>query len=246
MISLLSLLGLLASSIPCQDTQAGNPPVDSANVEGLRERIHDMRMNLLLGGDQVRKAENDATQFYRSKVETIEKRLDSVAAELAELRANYEVSLEHALQGGDAEQRKNTLSEAAEQRGKIQALEVEESDLTERRSRLERLVEAVESRTRQRERLAAQIESGPGFDEALAFPLGAIGLAPELEVLEAASPLEHEGLIADLIARDPVAAHRLLYEADPAGYWALFSLQPPADALRRTLKFPLADLPGQR
>ncbi len=242
----MTLLLLLASSLLAQDAQAGIPPIDSSKVEALHGRIHQMRMNLLLGGDRVRQAESDATQFYRSKVELIEKRMDSVAAELAELRANYEVSLEEALRGGAAEKRKSTLSEAAEQRGKIQTLEAEAADLTGRRSRLEKLVEAVESRTRQRERLATQIESGPGFDEGLAFPLGNIGLAPEIEVLSASSPLDDQGLIADLIARDPVEAHRLLYASDPAGYWELFSLQPPADALRQALQFPLADLPGQR
>ncbi len=241
------LLLLLPSPAPFQEAaQAGTPPVDSAQVEGLRGRIHGMRMNLLLGGDRVRQAESDATQFYRGKVELIEKRLDSVAAELAELRASYDVTLGHALQGGDGEQRKKTLSEAAEQRGKIQGLETEETELADRRSRLERLVQAVEARGRERERLAAKIESGPGFDEALAFPLGEIGLAPELEVLAPSSPLDDQGLIADLLARDPVAAHRLLYETDPDGYWELFPLQPPADALRAALDFPLPDLPGQR
>jgi hypothetical protein len=240
------LLFLLASPVLLQDAPAGNPPVDSGKVESLRGRIHEMRMNLLLGGDKVRAAENDATQFYRGKVELIEKRLDSVAAELAELRATYAVSLEHALAGGEAEQRKSTLSDAAAQRGKIAALETEEIGLAERRSRLEKLVAAVEARSRQRDRLTAQLETEPGFDEGLAFPLGGIGLAPELEVLAPSSPLEDPGLIADLIARDPVAAHRLLFETDPAGYWELFPLQPPADAVRRELEFPLADLPGQR
>ncbi len=241
-----SFVLLFMSAFPCQDSQTGNPPIDSAEVEGLRERIHGMRLNLLVGGDKVRAAESDAVQFYRGKVEVIEKRLDSVAAELAELRANYEVSLEKVLQDGAGEQRKSMLSEAGEQRGKIQSLEREESELGDRRLRLERLVQAVEARTRERERLATKIESGSGFDEALAFPLGEIGLAPELEVLAPASPLDDEGLIADLLARDLVEAHRLLFEADPEGYWGFFPLQPPADALRQSLKFPLPDLPGQR
>lgn len=239
------LVLLLASTALVQDPPS--TPADAGKVESLRGRIHDMRMSLLLGGESVRKAESDATQFYRGKVELVEKRLDSIAAELAELRATYSVSLEGALAGGEAEHRKNKLTDASAQRGKIQTLETEEASLTERRGRLERLVDAVEARSRQREKLTAQLETQPGFDEGLAFPLGGIGLAPELdELVVPSSPLDDPGLIADLIARDPVAAHRLLYESDPAGYWELFPLQPPADAVRRELDFPLPDLPGQR
>ncbi len=241
-----SLILLLASAVPFQEPEAGQQTPDPAKVESLRGRIHEMRMNLLLGGDKVRQAEGDATQFYKEKVELIEKRLDTVAVELTELRANYDVTLDHALQGREEQQRRSTLLEAEEQRGKIQALEAEEEELTQRRSRLEKLVQAVEARGRERQRLATKIESGPGFDEALAFPMGAIGLAPEVEVLSPSSPLDDEGLVADLLARDPVAAHRLLYEADPQGYWRFFPLQPPQETLRRSLKFPLPDLPGQR
>ena len=240
------LLLLIAYAGPFQQAEPATASLDSSRIEGLRGRIHGMRMNLLLGGDKVRQAESDATQFYREKVELIEKRMDSVAAELAELRANYDVSLEHALQAGPAEQRKSTLSEAAAQRGKIQALEGEEDELVERRSQLERLVQSVEARGRERERLATKVDGGSGFDESLAFPLGQIGLAPELEILAPASPLDDDALVADLLARDPVGARRLLFEADPDAYWDLFPLQPPAAALRKALEFPLADLPGER
>ena len=237
---------LLASAVLLQDPAPVAVPADAGKVESLRGRIHGMRMNLLLGGDKVRQAESDAAQFYRGKVELIEKRLDSISAELTELRATYSVSLENALGGGEAEQRKLKLTDAAAQRGKIHMLETEEAGLVERRGRLGKLVDAVESRSRQREKLTAQLETQPTFDEGMAFPLGGIGLAPELDTLAPASPLDNPGLIADLIARDPVAAHRLLFESDPSGYWELFPLQPPADALRRDVEFPLPDLPGQR
>jgi len=241
-----SILLLLVTPVPCQDPQGEGQATDSTQVEALRERIHGMRMNLLLGGDKVRKAETDATQFYKEKIELVEKRLDSVAAELTELRASYQLTLERALQGGSGDPRKSTLREAEEQRQKVQGLESEQAELTERRSRLERLVEAVEARGRERQRLATKIESEPGYDETQAFPLGDIGLAPELEVLGPGSPLDDQGLVGDLLARDPVAAHRLLYEADPRGYWSLFPLRPPLAPLREVLKFPEPDLPGQR
>ena len=150
---------LLASAVLLQDPAPVAVPADAGKVESLRGRIHGMRMNLLLGGDKVRQAESDAAQFYRGKVELIEKRLDSISAELTELRATYSVSLENALGGGEAEQRKLKLTDAAAQRGKIHMLETEEAGLVERRGRLGKLVDAVESRSRQREKLTAQLET---------------------------------------------------------------------------------------
>src|SRR5262245_16937187 len=76
-------------------TPAATPaPPDAARVEMLRQRIHGMRMDLLLGGEKVKQAESDATQFYRGKIEVIDKRLDTIAGELAERRAGYRMSLQ--------------------------------------------------------------------------------------------------------------------------------------------------------
>src|SRR5262249_44244732 len=153
-------------------------------------------------------------------IEGVDKRLDSVAAELTETRANYQVTLEHALQSPEGDARKSALREAKEQRTKVENLESEQNDLTQRRTHLEKLVQAVDQRGRDRERLANKIDSESDGSESLAFPMGDIGLAPEIEVLAPASPLADEGLVGDLLARDPVAAHRLLYESDPQGYWS--------------------------
>lgn len=220
--------------------------VGSAQAEALRERIHGMRMGLLLGGEKVQKAEVDATQFYKEKTELVERRMDSLGAELTEMRANYQVVLENALQGDSQDKRKSTLREAGQLRQKIQSLESEKGDLTDRRKRLERLVQAVEARGRERERLAARIDTEPVLDDALAAPLGDLGLAPEFEVLAPASVLDDTGLVGDLLAQDPVGGRRLLFEADPSNYWDLFPLSPPSRALRGVLKFPPPDLPGQR
>lgn len=217
----------------------------SVRVEALRSRIHGMRMDLLLGGEKVREAETDATEFYRGKVELIEQRLDSVAGELTELRANYQSTLTRTLQAS-GEARPAVLREAGEQRGRIQALESEGTELGERRTRVEKLIGAVEARGRERERLAAKIESSSDYSDAFALQIGGIGLAPEAEVSSGAAPLSDDGLIQDLLALDPVGARRVLFEADPVGYWDRFPLRPPESVLRKALKFPPPDLPGQR
>jgi hypothetical protein len=180
----------------------------SARVEALRTRIHGMRMDLLLGGEKVRKAETDAAQFYRSRVELVDQRLDSVAGELTELEANYQSTLTRTLQSS-GEARPAALREASEQ-------------------------------------LSTKIESYTEYGENFAMYVGGIGLAPEVEVTPASSPLSDDGLIQDLLAIDPVAARRVLFEGDPEAYWRRFPLQPPEAILRKTLRFPPPDLPGQR
>lgn len=243
----MSLLTLLLSIAPAlQEGTTPAAPADSARVETLRQRIHGMRMNLLLGGEKVRQAEGDAAQFYRGKVEVIEQRMDSIAAELAERRAGYQLALSRSLQASSEETRRTALREAAEQRRQVASLEGEEGDLGERSARITKLVGAVDARGRERERLAAKIESTSDYEGALALPLGGIGLAPEVTAAPASSPLEDETLIEDLLALDPVGARRLLFEADPSGYWRRFPLRPPLATLRSVLKFPPADLPGQR
>ena len=235
-----------ATAPPAAATDAAAPDAGSAQVEALRERIHGMRMNLLLGGEKVRSAEKDATQFYRQKSELVDQRLDSLAAEITEARASYQLALEQALKSTAEDQRKNALHEAAELRQKVSTLEGEQAELGERRGHLEHMVEAVEARGRERQRLATKIESEPGDEEAMLTPLGDIGLAPELQELAPSSVLDDKGLVGDLLSRDPVAARRLLFASDPHGYWDLFPLRPPAAALRGALKFPPPDLPGQR
>jgi hypothetical protein len=236
-----------ADSVPGPAVPAAKPdPVDEAGrVEALRQRIHGMRMDLLLGGENVRQAEGDARRFYQEKIELVEKRLDELAAELAEARSAYQLLLDKALTA-KPDERARTLGEAREQHARIAALESEEGELSSRRTQLEKLVQSVDNRTREREKLSTKVESEAEAGGPLAFPLADIGLAPEVELLAPGSPLDDEGLVGDLLARDPVAARSLLYAADPKGYWTLFPLQPPETALRSVLQLPPPDLPGQR
>jgi hypothetical protein len=217
-----------------------------ATAEDLRVRIREMRMNLLLGGDQVRRAESEAIEFYKGKSRTLDQRLDDVASELAEARASYDVALDRALAQSGTAAGDQALQEAQPLRAEISALEVEREDLIQRQSRVADLVDAVESRDRERSRLADQVESAALRPEDLGIPMGSIGLAPPALPPEMVAPLENEALLGDLLERDPRAARRLLFRSDPEGYWQRFPLEPPRSALAKAMRFPLPDPPGQR
>src|SRR5262245_51455549 len=209
---------------------------NSARVEALRARIHGMRMDLILGGDKVKQAESDAAQFYKSRVELYDQRLDSVAGELTELKANYQSTLERTL-SSSGDTRPAALHEAAEQRSRIQALQAEESELGERRDHVEKMIGAVEARGRERERLATKLEGYTEYGEAFAMQIGGIGLAPDVDAASTSSPLDDDGLIQDLLALDPASARRVIFENDPLDYWRRFPLRPPEPVLRKALKF---------
>lgn len=220
-------------------------PVSATRVEDLRERIHSMRKNLLLGGDQVRKAESEAVDFYYKKIEAVEGRRDRLHADITEARASYEVVLERALTDDSAEVRRSSMKEAGELRTRIAALEKESATLAKRRKGLSNLVGSVESRENERERLALQMDSGGG-DEDLGLAFGGLTLAaPEIET-SAPSVFDDERLVQDLLTRQPVEARRVLFEADPVRYWQRFKLQPPSSVLRTSLTFPTPDPPGYR
>jgi len=229
-------------------TIAAEPAVDTASTtpEALRGRIHEMRMNLLLGGDRVRAAEREAVDFYSGKAELVERRLDTAQAELSEKRATYDLVLARALQANTETGRREALDEAAVLSAEVEELRSESHDLGRKRENLSALVAAVEERERDRDRLVTQLETSSDFDHGFGLPLAGVGLAPAIAVDPPPSPLADEQLVNDLLQRDPIGARRVLFEADPAAYWQRFPLRPPADLLGAALEFPLSDLPGQR
>lgn len=227
------------AAAPAADRLGGS---EAATAESLRQRIRGMRMNLLLGGDQVRRAEEEAVDFYMGKTRSVENRMDDVATELVELRASYDVVLDRALESGSEE----ALREAQPLRSRITALEGEETSLVERRSRLSDLVAAVEDRDRDRRRLVDQIESASALPDSFGAPMMGIGLAPPPVATEASVPLEDDALLRDLLARDPRKAKNLYFSNDPVGYWRRFPLRPPTSALRQAMRFPLPDPVGRR
>jgi len=220
------------------------PATTAGNAEALRGQVHDMRMNLLLGGDRVREAEREAVDFYNGKVDLIEERLDTIQADLSEKRASYDLQLDRSLDAASGEASRG-LAEADRLGDEITALEAEAQQLGQRRTGFARMVASVEGRDKEREALVAELET-TGDIEGLGMPLPPIGLAPRVEAAPSGSPLDDDRLVADLLARDPRGARRLLFEIDPVGYWGRFPLRPPSSALRGAFEFPLPDLPAAR
>lgn len=216
------------------------------NAAELKGRIHEMRKNLLIGGPKVREAEAEAIDFYGGKAEIVDRRLDTIRAELSEKRATYDLALERALSETDPERQQRAMAEAAELRGSITALEFEGSNLEGKRGDLQQMISAVESRDRDRDRLLAQIETTDGFELAMDLPMASVGLAPDLPAASGPSPLGDDALVRDLLARNPRGARKLLFDADPVGYWQRFPLRPDPQVARGALSFPLPDLPGAR
>lgn len=246
---------LFVPALPVQEgapdiVQASDAPAPAAvetTAEDLRARIRDMRMNLLLGGDQVRRAEEQAVDFYSQKARSVDGRIDDVATELVEVQANYDVALERALANRGTTAGREALEDAAPLRARIRDLESEADSLNDKRSRLSELVDAVESRDRERRRLVDQLESASIDADGLGAPMMSIGLAPNVSApIEAGAPLEDDALFADLMAMDPRGARALLYEEDPGAYWRRFPLTPPADVLRSAMRLPRPDPVGRR
>lgn len=240
------LAGVLLGRVPAHALAQETQETPAVQVEDLRGRIRDMRMSMLLGGDKVREAEAEAVDFYGRRMEKIDERLDTVASDLAEKRATYEVTLDRALGASDPADRDAAMQKAQALSQEITSLEREAQGLEGKRRNVGKLVRAVEDRGRQREDLALRLETSSTIEDELGLSLGGVGLAPSVDVQPTGSPLDDDRLVQDLLARDPVAARRLLFEGDPAGYWKRFPLTPPADVLQRALAFPMPDLPGKR
>ena len=231
---------------PPAAADATTPSSASTTAEALRGRIHQMRMDLLLGGDLVRQAETEAIGFYERKADFVDRRMDTLGSDLSERRTAYEVVLDRALVSESGAARLRALEEAQPLRKEISVLEAERESLGEKRERISQLIASVASRERDREKLVELVESTEAVPDTLGLPWTGIGLAPASAPVEPTSLLEDDALLTDLFARDPVGARRLVFDADPVGYWEVFPLQPPADALRAALVLPLPDLPGYR
>lgn len=234
-----------------ESSNPAGPPqdkkVDSSRALELQKRIHEMRMNVLLGGDKVRQAETEAIDFYNRQSGLVEQRIDSMETDLVTKRAEYEVALDGALRSADPAARAQATRKAMGSSAEIGELEQELERMKGKRTGVSRLVATVSARKRDRENLAAEIETSDGLAGIeFGLPLMAVGFAPAAESGAGASPFDDERVVNDLMSRDPRAAKALLFEANPARYWERFRLQPPAVPLVKALSFPPPDVPGQR
>jgi len=244
-------LGLAPLQDPPAGSEQGQEPQESessqsASAEALRTRIHDMRMSLLLGGEKVREAEDQASSFYGGKVDLVDQRLDTVTAELTEKRATYDLKLQNALNSSSPDERRRIMQEAAVLRSEITELEQEDADLEGKRGKLNQLIGAIDDRDRERQKLAAKIETSDSLEFEFGLPLASVGLAPDLPSAQPASPLANDELVQDLLAVDPRGGRQVLFEMDPVGYWTHFPLRPPASGVVAAFGFPLPDLEGSR
>ena len=217
----------------------------SVNVEQLRLRIREMRKNVLLGGEKVQQAQNEAADFYKRKIADIDQQLDSTQVELSEKRARYQLALDRTLEGAGAKARTTAIREAAGLRAQIASLETDKNNFEHQRKQLSQMIRAVEAHGRERERVAAKLEAVGEPSEMIALPLPPVGLAPAVPEEEAEIGLDEE-LIVDLMSRDERKARQVLFEADPTRYWQMFKLQPPTRPLSQALSFPAPDLPAHR
>jgi len=239
------ILAVACSPFVNQDEATSVRP-DSSQIESLRDRIHEMRTNLVVGGKNVRDADSEAIEFYNKKIDTLDLRSDQILSELTEKKAAYAIALDRALEAASASSRRSATADAARLRLELTELEVENRDLDEKRAHLQAGINVVRSRERERARLAAQFETSSVSSSDFGMPFASGGLKPSRVPIEASALLDDEVLVMDLISRDPRGARQIFFEDNPGRYWERFPLQPSVDALWDAFEFPTPDLPGQR
>ncbi|MHC4959324.1 MAG: hypothetical protein ACYTGN_13220 [Planctomycetota bacterium] len=220
--------------------------IDSAALTAtrLRDKVRTMRRDVLGGGPAVERSEKEALKFYRRKINELARQAEELRTKSAMKQAEYDLALETTLNAEDEDERAEAAREAGKLRTEISELDAEVGALERQSDMLGRGVAAIQKRIQRRKRLVSRFDD-PGILEELPY------LADELldfeeESAAAGDPFLDEGFIADLLARDPEGARALLFKMDPVGYWKRFPLTPPKAALRKALKFPAPDLPGQR
>jgi len=220
-------------------------PSAAAAAAPLRERIHTMRRDLLTGGKLVRNAEDQAVQFYRSKMDDLDRRADSVAVDMAEKKASYSLALDHTLDAKTPEARAAAAREASRLKIEIGSMEAEIGRINKQRDDLAAAIQLVEDRARERDRLAAEFDASGAAASNPVLVSGGIGLAPG-KIAPKGDPLADPDLLDALIQRDPERARALVFQSNPKLYWQKWPLTPPGSLLRKSIRFPLGDVPGNR
>jgi len=209
----------------------------------LRGKVRDMRKQVLGGGPAVVRSEKEALKFYRGKIQEMARRADDLRTQRDSKDAEYRVALDTTLKSDDPAERADAAREAQRLKAEIRGLDSEIAELEQRGTAVGRGVEGIQKRIGKRERLISQFERSDMVED---MPFLADDVLGDDEDIVEASPFEDEGFIADLLRRDPEAARRLLFEADPKAYFQRFPLKPITRSMKRALPFPPADLPGAR
>ncbi len=221
-------------------TEEANPLLTASK---LRSRVRDMRKQVLGGGPAVQNSEKEALRFYRGKIQEMGRQSDDLRTKRDSKDAEYQVALETTLQSEDPSERGEAAREAQQLRRQIGDLDEQVAAMEKRGESLGRGVESIQRRIDKRKRLVSQFERNDIVEDLPYLEDEVLG--GEEDIGGAGSnPFADEGFIQDLLKRDPEAARRLIFDADPAGYWKRFPLKPSAKAVRK-LRFPPADLPGK-
>ena len=228
-----------AEAAPAEE-EGGNPLLTASKLRG---RVRDMRKQVLGGGPAVQNSEKEALRFYRGKIQEMGRQADDLRTQRDSKDAEYQVALETTLQSDDPSERAEAARDAQGLRMQISDLDAQIAAIEKRGESLGRGVESIQRRIDKRKRLISQFERNDIVDDLPYLEDEVLG--GEDDVGGSANPFTDEGFIQDLLKRDPEAARRLIFDADPAGYWKRFPLKPPAKAIRK-LRFPPADLPGPR
>ena len=233
---------------PAADESAGDAADDKDNTlltsTHLRGKVRNMRKQVLGGGPAVVSSEKEALKFYRGKIQEMARRADDLRTQRDSKDAEYRVALDTTLQSDDPTERCEAAREAQRLKSEIRGLDSEVASMDKRGEALGRGVEGIQRRISKRERLVSQFERNDIVDD---MPYLADDVLGDDEGAGgAANPFSDEGFIDDMLKRDPEAARRLLFEADPIAYFERFPLKPITRSLKRALPFPPADLPGSR
>jgi len=232
---------------PAGEAATDDKVSDSAlmNSSKLRDRVRGMRKQVLGGGPAVEKSESEAMRFYRGKIHDIARQADELRTQRDSKDAEYRVALDTTLTSEDPDERAEAAREAQGLRRQISALDSETQMLEKRGESLGRGVESIQRRIDKRKRLLSTFDRGEVVDDLPYLEDEVLG-GEEDEGGGASNPFGDDEFIADLLKRDPTAARRLIFEADPRNYFARFPLKPSQKSLRKALPFPPPDMPGNR
>jgi hypothetical protein len=209
----------------------------------LRDKVRGMRKQVLGGGAAVMNSEKAALKFYRGKIQEMARRADDLRTQRDSKDAEYRVALDTTLKSKDPAERADAARTARRLKQEMRGLDAEITEIEKRGESLGRGVAGIQRRIDKRKNVLSQFDREDMVDDLPYLDDEVLG---DDEGGEGIDPFSDEGFVNDLLASDPEAARRLLFEADPIAYFKRFPLKPSGRALKKALAFPPADLPGQR